>query len=140
VQSPIGFAEPTHRMSFGFWRRTVSADTPVQDSLRLADCSPRTHLRGAGYRRVHWKPAEVDGREAVAGLPHICIDGLLDRDGACQEATGDLVTVAQDEGKDCGSEASVVHGNHRKADRQSVVDTGPDHRQGLAVGVRRERP
>src|SRR5207302_4414978 len=64
---------------------------------------------------------------------------LLDHDAAIHQATGDAVTVSQDEGEDSGSEVSVVHGNHREGDRQPIVETGADHRQGLAVLVRGER-
>src|SRR5438046_448885 len=64
---------------------------------------------------------------------------LLDHDPAIHQTTGDAVTVSQDEGEDSGSEVSVVHGNHREGDRQPIVETGADHRQGLAVLVRGER-
>src|SRR2546428_9916666 len=64
---------------------------------------------------------------------------LLDHNAAIHQATGDAVTVSQDEGEDSGREVSVVHGNHREGDRQPVVETGADHRQGLAVLARGER-
>src|SRR2546428_664364 len=64
---------------------------------------------------------------------------LLDHNAAIHQATGDAVTVSQDEGEDSGREVSVVHGDHREGDRQPIVETGADHRQGLAVLVRGER-
>src|SRR6266576_362266 len=50
------------------------------------------------------------------GLPTSFVDGLLEHYAAADYIAGDEVTVRQDKGKHCGSEALVVHRDHREAD------------------------
>ena len=73
--------------------------------------------------------------------PLICppATNLLDQEAATHQSACEGASIRQYQGIGRGNNAAVGNADHREADRNTVIQTGPDHRQRLAVLARSER-